>query len=219
MPRLWIVSLFVVAGLVMWLAVGWPSTEKEAASEDETVAATPAVKSAARLAALGPDAATGPGEPAYDEPPPEPAPAPAAGPTSSGQSDFMPAERGPIQEYQALYDRSTRDSAAHEVEGAIKTAFSKSTQTDLLHSMSCREQVCKVLIRWSPESMRNYVVAMRGLALGMAWPPGQPGFESQIAISTASQKDQNGGRLVELLIKRRSPNAAKPTFAGSEKPH
>jgi hypothetical protein len=131
----------------------------------------------------------------------------------------MPGERGPIQEYQALYDRSTRDSAAHEVEGAIKTAFGKSTQTDLLHSMSCREQVCKVLIRWSPERMRDYIVSMRGLALGMAWPPGQAGFESQIAITTASQKDQNGGRMVELLLKRRSPSAAKPTFAGSEKPH
>ena len=220
MSRIWIGGLVLVAGLGMWLAVGWPSTERSQPAESEELATAPAKSTApagALLAALGPDAAAAqPEEPAYDEPPPPPAP---AAETKAAPSDFMPGERGPIQEYQALYDRSTRDSAAHHVESTIQSAFGKSTSPDLLHSTSCREQVCKVLIRWTPERMRDYVVSMRGLALGMAWPPGQPGFESQIAITTASQKDKDGGRLVELLIKRRSPTAAKPTFAGSEKGH
>lgn len=210
----------LVAGVAMWLAVGWPSTDRPELAETEAPAGASAKSTrhaGAFVAALSPDAAAGqPEEPAYDEPAPPPAP---AAETRATPSDFMPGERGPIQEYQALYDRSTRDSAAHTVESTIQTAFGKSTSPDLLHSTSCREQVCKVLIRWSPERMRDYVSAMRGLALGMAWPPGQPGFESQIAIATASQKDKDGGRLVELLIKRRSPTAAKPTFAGSEKGH
>jgi hypothetical protein len=220
MSRYWIGGLMLVAGVAMWLAVGWPSVERaDTAEVDEPAAASDAPKprAAALAAALSPDAAVAQAEePAYDEPPPPPAPAAETRPASN---DFLPGERGPIQEYQALYDRSTRDSAAHQVEDTIKSAFGKSSTPDLLHSMSCREQVCKVLIRWTPERMRDYVVSMRGLALGMAWPPGQPGFESQIAITTASQKDKDGGRLVELLLKRRSVTAAKPTFAGSEKRH
>ena len=220
MSRISIGGLVLVAGVWMWLAVGRPSTESFDSTDSDAAgdsADSPRSQRAALTAAQSPDAAVaGPEEPAYDEPPPPPAPVVEA---KAPTNDFMPGERGPIQEYQALYDRSTRDSAAHEVEGSIKSAFGKSTTPDLLHSTSCREQVCKVLIRWTPERMRDYVVAMRGLALGMAWPPGQPGFESQIAITTASQKDKDGGRLVELLIKRRSPTAAKPTFAGSEKGH
>jgi hypothetical protein len=219
MSRIWI-GLVLVAGVAMWLAVGWPSTDRSEPAESEEPAGASAKSTrhaGALVAALSPDAAAAhPEEPAYDEPPPPPAPVAETKPASN---DFMPGERGPIQEYQALYDRSTRDSAAHTVESAIQSAFGKSTSPDLLHSTSCREQVCKVLIRWTPERMRDYVASMRGLALGMAWPPGQPGFESQIAIATASQKDKDGGRLVELLIKRRSPTAAKPTFAGSEKGH
>jgi len=218
MSRIWIAGLVLVAGVAMWLAVGRPDTESfdaaEAADAGES-ADKPGPQASALIAAQSADAAAaGPEEPTYDEPAPPPAPVAEA---KAPANDFMPGERGPIQEYQALYDRSTRDSAAHEVEGAIKSAFGKSTTPDLLHSTSCREQVCKVLIRWTPERMRDYVMSMRGLALGMAWPPGQPGFESQIAITTASQKDKDGGRLVELLIKRRSPTAVKPTFAGGEK--
>lgn len=217
MTRIGSAGLVILAGVAMWLAVGWPSTNPRelAAVEESEVAAKPATQPAALVAPLSPDASVAHAEePAYDEPAPEP---PPAAPSKPIQSDFMPGERGPKEEYQALYDRSARDAAAHEVESAIKSAFGKSTTPDLLHSASCHEQVCKVLIRWTPERMRDYVASMRGLALGMAWPPGQPGFESQIAITTASQKDQDGGRLVELLLKRRSPSAPKPTFAGSEK--
>ena len=223
MSRVGMVALVLVAVGAMWLAVGWPSADKPevaVAGDQEPVAIPTTPKPRAQVPALrmAPDAAVAAAdqaEPADDEAASEPAAAPA----SKDQSDFLPGERGPVDDYQALYDRSARDAAAHEIESSIKTAFSKSSRPDLLHSSSCREHVCKVLIRWSPDRMRDYVASMRGLALGMAWPPGQAGFESQIAITTASQKDKDGGRLVELLIKRRAAGAAKPTFAGGEKRH
>lgn len=221
MSTKWIGGLVLVACVAMWLAVGRPSTERfdEPGAPDEAAvdSARPTAHAGALAAAESPDAAAA----TIDEPPDDQSPSPPApaAETKAASNDFLPGERGPVQEYQALYDRSTRDSVAHVVEGSIRSAFGKSTTPDLLHSTSCREQVCKVLIRWSPERMRDYVASMRGLALGMAWPPGQPGFESQIALTTASQKDKDGGRLVELLIKRRSASAAKPTFAGGEKGH
>lgn len=216
MSTKWIAGLVLLAGVGMWLAVGRPSNpglEPSDTSDEADAQARAAQPMAAKLyAPHRPDAAVQSDEPAYDEPAAAPAPKPKGPP-----SDFLPGERGPVEQYEALYQRSTRDSVAHEIEDTIKTAFGRSSTPDLLHSTSCREQICKVLIRWTPERTRDYVAAMRGLALGMAWPPGQPGFESQIAITTASQTDKDGGRLVELLIKRRSPDAPKPTFAGGEK--
>jgi hypothetical protein len=67
-----------------------------------------------------------------------------------------------------------------------------------------------VLIRWSPDRTRDYLQSMRWLALGTPWPPGQPGFDSQIAFTGASENDKDGGRLVEIYLKRRPPSAAKP---------
>jgi hypothetical protein len=200
----------------MWLAVGRPSVDEPAPltpAETPALADAPAPRAGSLAKPEKPAAAAPKTEQLALDPPPAPAHAPAHAPPTGPPADYMPSERGPIAEYQALYDRHARDSAATEVEDAIRTAFGRSTQPDLLHSASCHESICKVLIRWTPERVRDYVAAMRGLALGTAWPPGQPGFETQIAITTASQKDKAGGRLVELYLKRRSPSAAKPTFA------
>jgi hypothetical protein len=196
----------------MWLAVGWPSADKaelHASSDTPVVAEATTTQAVALPLTLKPDAAVEPEEP-FDEPP-APAPAAPPPPASTGQTDFLPANRGPVDEYQRLYDRHARDSHANIVEDGIREAFTKRSP-DLLHSLSCREQVCKLLIRWTPERMKDYVASMRTLALGSAWPPGQPGFESQIAINNATQTDADGSRLVEIFLHRRDAEAPKPSF-------
>ncbi|HET8937678.1 MAG TPA: hypothetical protein VFN67_29745 [Polyangiales bacterium] len=194
----------------MWLVVGWPGVDKEQPEAKEIVGFEEAPKAIALREAPKLDAAAPePEEPLYDEPPPPPASAPPQAPLGP-PGDMLAGQRGPVEEYQALYDRQARDSAATEVEGAIGAAFKHSTRPDLLHSASCHESVCKVLIRWSPDRTRDYLQSMRWLALGTPWPPGQPGFDSQIAYTGASENDKDGGRLVEVYLKRMPPAAAKP---------
>jgi hypothetical protein len=126
--------------------------------------------------------------------------------------DILAGDRGPVEEYRALYNRQARDADANTIETAIRQAFGHSKTPDLLQSVSCHESVCKVLVRWAPERARDYILATRWLAPGTAWPPGQPGFESSLAITGVSETDRDGTRLVELYLKRRS-RAAGPTPA------
>lgn len=209
MSRAWSIPFVLVAAVAMWLAVGWPSTDKAELPEPEEAAAPEAPTKPVALHAPKPDAALEPEEQPSEEPPATAAPAAPQAPQGP-PVDMLAGQKGPVEEYQALYDRQARDAAATEVEGAISLAFKKSTRPDLLHSASCHESVCKVLIRWSPDRTRDYLQSMRWLALGTPWPPGQPGFDSQIAYTGASQNDKDGSRLVEVYLKRMPPSAAKP---------
>lgn len=210
MSRVWSVAIVVFAAVAMWLAVGWPSPDKAELPEPKEAAAEEAPAKTVALRALKPDAAAPePEEQPFDEPPAPAAPA-APQPPLGPPGDMLAGQKGPVEEYQALYDRQARDGAATEVEGAIGLAFKKSSRPDLLHSASCHESVCKVLVRWSPDRTRDYLQSMRWLALGTPWPPGQPGFDSQIAYTGASQNDKDGSRLVEVYLKRNPPGSPKP---------
>lgn len=143
--------------------------------------------------------------------PPQP---PAVAPTTVAsahapwpQTDILAGSRGPIDEYRGLYNQQTRDAAATDVENGIRQAFTHSSLPDLLHSASCHESVCKLLIRWTPDRAREYIKAVRWLALGTAWPPGLPGFHSQIAFANGSETDRDGMRFVELFLMRRPMEA------------
>jgi hypothetical protein len=121
----------------------------------------------------------------------------------------LAGDRGPVGEYRAQYEREARDSKATDVEGAVRNAFGHSKTPDLLHSASCHESVCRVLIRWSPERASDYIASVRWLALGTSWPPGQPGFDSHVALASGSESAKDGSRIVELYLKRRPPELAK----------
>lgn len=135
--------------------------------------------------------------------------APPSGPQPWPQGDILAGDRGPVAEYRAQYEREARDSKATDVEGAVKTAFGRSKRADLLHSTSCHENICRVLIRWSPDRAQDYIQSVRWLALGTAWPPGQAGFESRLALASGSETDKDGSRIVELYLKRRSSEVAR----------
>jgi hypothetical protein len=213
MSRAWIVVMVVVALGAMWLAVGRPSADEQAESDavsDEPIA----VASSPQKAVLQPPSPKSDAAAPEPEEPEEPAvyaPPPAAptGPAPWPQGDLLAGSKGPVDEWQALYDRQARDSASTDIETNIRQNFTRSSRPDLLHSVSCREGVCKMLIRWAPDRAQDYIKSMRWLALGTAWPPGQPGFESQVAYRGASENDKDGNRLVEIYLKRRSPTASR----------
>ncbi|HTU62906.1 MAG TPA: hypothetical protein VMF89_30810 [Polyangiales bacterium] len=212
-----IVLVVVMGGIAMWLAVVAPGTEvPEEEASIEPIAGQTAQPP--NTYALGPKIEAAPSEPLKDAPAeadsPSPAPAAPAGPTPWPQGDLLAGSKGPIDEYRDMYNQQARDNAATEVENGIRQAFTRSSLPDLLHSTSCHEQVCKLLIRWSPDRAKEYIKAMRGLALGASYPPGLPGFHSQIAFTSGSEPDRDGGRIVEIFLMRRSLEAM-----WMEKPH
>jgi hypothetical protein len=214
--QVWYALTVVAAGVVMWLAAARPDAELDAEDPvgalDEPVRPTPApLPSSAPLAAAVPE----PAQYAPEEPSPEPpAPPERTGPAPWPQGDILAVSKGPIDEYREMYGKQARDAVATEVENGIRQSFTHSSLPDLLHSASCHEGVCKLLIRWSPERAKEYIKAMRWLALGAPYPPGLPGFHSQIAFTSGSEADRDGMRFVELYLMRRPPEAVWMT-----KPH
>jgi hypothetical protein len=210
MSRTWSIGLVVFAAVAMWLVVGWPArneSKPEAGEPREQLAtagaATP--KPVSPPLAPKPDAVA----PEPEEEAPAPAAAPPPGPAPWPQGDILAGDRGPVAEYRAQYEREARDSKATDVEGAVRTAFGHSKRPDLLHSTSCHENICRVLIRWSPDRAHDYIQSVRWLALGTSWPPGQPGFDSKVAIASGSESDKEGSRIVELYLKRRPAELAR----------
>ena len=212
MSRAWSIGLVVFAAIAMWLVVGWPGRneidkEPEQGEDGQVATLDPAKpQPVAQLHTPKLDAAAP--EPEEEEPAPA-APAPPPGPAPWPQGDILAGDRGPVAEYRAQYEREARDAKATDVENAVRTAFGHSKRPDLLHSTSCHENICRVLIRWSPDRANDYIQSVRWLALGTSWPPGQPGFDSRLAIASGSESDKDGMRIVELYLKRRPPELAR----------
>jgi hypothetical protein len=120
----------------------------------------------------------------------------------------MDRDLGPVAEYSKQYDSGARDSSAHEVETHIRSAFEHSRTPDLFQSASCREDICKVLMRWSPARSRDYITSAAWLGVGGHKLRGKPEFDVQVALTPVTAKQADGTRLVELYLKRRQPMAA-----------
>lgn len=206
----------LAAAVVMWLVIGWPG-EPPAASDAETDTASderqPPPPTAAGSQALG----VARRNPALPAPEPEVLPdEPAAvqGETRApAAEDPITGERGPVEEYRSQYERETRDAAAHLVEAHIRSAFAHAQTPDLFQSVSCHQNICKVLLSWSPERARDYIQSVTWLGLGSRRPHSEHGFDGQLALAPVSAKDDRGGRLVELYLKRMQPVAAAPADA------
>ncbi|MET0388694.1 MAG: hypothetical protein ABW321_22170, partial [Polyangiales bacterium] len=142
-----------------------------------------------------------------DEAPQQPAAVAALG--EAPVDDPMTGERGPVEEYRSMYERETRDADAQKVEATIRSAFAHAQRPDLFQSASCRANICKVLLHWSPELARDYIQSVTWLGVGSRRPHGEHGFDAQLALAPVSAKDSQGSRLVELYLKRLQPTAAK----------
>jgi hypothetical protein len=109
-------------------------------------------------------------------------------------------DQGPVAEYRALYQSEPRDSEAPAVESMIRAAFPASDGApDLIKSISCRETICKIEMRWSMERLRPYIAGITR---------SQAGFKRPLAVSPVGPKDSNGVRSIEVYLKRKPPGAA-----------
>ena len=130
MSRVWSVAIVVLAGVAMWLAVGWPGVDKEQPEVKETVASNETPKTVAIPQALKQDAAAPePEEEPVDEPAAPPAPAAPQAPLGP-PTDLLAGQRGPVEEYQALYNRQARDAA-------VKTSRSAKESCRLATRSTC----------------------------------------------------------------------------------
>lgn len=191
----------IVVGGLLWLVMAW---QTPAAEEEESIAATPAEPA---VAAPQPPAAPAP------EPAPVPEPATAAEESEEPtlpESDEPPAEepppprvlteqitgdQGPVEEYRKQYSIETRASDSAAVEAKLRAAFlDKKAKGDLIKSVSCRKEICKIEMRWSMARMRDYVAGLTRIG---------PGFVRRYALSPVSEPDADGVRLVEVYMKRK----------------
>lgn len=201
-----------LAAVAMWLVLAWPHDQQQEEQDDSPPEEVATVPPAATIEQAPPMPAASPTQPEAQAAPVEPdSPPPAPAKQTGPVGDILEGDRGPVEEYQRLYDSQARDSEASDVEAAIRAAFSHSDTPDLMRSVSCHESICKVLIGWSPDRANDYIKATRWLALGKAWPPGQTGFDIHVAITSASGTDRDGARLVELYLKRKPRGEELPS--------
>jgi hypothetical protein len=202
-------ALFIV-GALLWLVMAWhapqaPTDEEPVAQQEEQPALPNAVApqpSAARQAepSLAPAAAAL--APELEEPPKPQAPPqdPLLVTQPDGTrvfSDQIKADKGPVAEYRALYESESRDYAAGQVESVIRNAFTDPDKaSDLIKSISCRETICKLEMRWSADRLRPYIAGIQRAEQSVR-------FKTPFALSPVSPPDGKGVRLVEVYLKRK----------------
>jgi hypothetical protein len=102
--------------------------------------------------------------------------------------------RGPVAERKLAYETEARDSAASEVESAIRTAFAQPDGSpELFRSVLCRESVCKVVLYWSQDRMDAYIAGVSRVAAG---------FDGEVAISPAGVTRADHIKPIEVYFKR-----------------
>jgi hypothetical protein len=212
-------SVLGVVGLVggmAWIVMAWPVPKEDEAAvvldSEPNAVVEPRPSMAAKLAEPAP-APEGIDDEELAEPFDDEEPEPVAEPqakqpphvrtTPDGRQEideFMKGDQGPVAEYRALYESEPRDFAAAEVEATLRTAFLEPRGgKDLVRSISCRETICKLELRWSMQRRRTY---MEGVRLSL------PNFRQPLAMSPVGPPDGNGVRTVELYMKRKPPSAA-----------
>ncbi len=192
----------IVVGGLLWLVMAWraPTGEDEA----PTAVAT-AEPSRVEPAAPPPAAAALEPEPepaaALDDEPDRPAedegaePAPQAPAPPRVLAEQITGDQGPVEEYRKQYALETRASDSAEVEAKLRAAFyDRKGETELIKTISCRKEICKIEMRWSMERMRSYVGGLTRIG---------PGFVRRYALSPVSEPDADGVRLVEVYMKRK----------------
>jgi hypothetical protein len=205
MKRNVLVFAAIFAALAMVLTLVWPGpeprpepAEASAAPSDPTAPTPP--EASGNTAPRPPAPVLSAATPSAEE---DKGPDPADAPAPTGFKDMIESDQGPVAEYARRYDSETRDSDAQAFETQIRTAFMQGESNELLHSVSCRETICRLLMHWSVQRTRAYVDAMRRLNLGGERKPDSIGFDIPLALSPIGPKDSAGVRTVEVYMQRR----------------
>jgi hypothetical protein len=206
------IGAVIMVGGLLWLVMAWHAPTDDG---ELPVAAAPAPATRVEPV-LPPTAAPAPerawvSDPAatYEDEPAEPEaaePAAEAPAPPRALAEQITGDQGPVEEYRKQYSLETRASDSAEVEAKLRAAFyDRKAQTDLIKSVSCRKEICRIEMRWSMERMRSYVGGLTRIG---------PGFVRRYALSPMSEADADGVRLVEVYMKRKSgTDPIKPLHA------
>jgi hypothetical protein len=210
------IGAVIIVGVLLWLVMAWHAPTDEAPvtpREDEPV--LPSAVQSQPSAAKQPEPSLEPAPAAA--PPPQPEELPKDEPPQDpllvtredgtrGFSDQIKTDKGPVAEYRALYESEPRDYAAGQVESVLRDSFAKSdTAGDLIKSISCRETICRVEMRWTADRLRPYIAGIQRAEQSVR-------FKLPFALSPVSPPDGKGIRLVEVYLKRMPPGE-------KERPH
>jgi hypothetical protein len=204
----------VVVGVLLWLVMAWHAPKDDLPVElgQEAAPSPPAPQPPAAAPEPEPEPVPAPApaprlaEPVADEPDPD-EPQPPTPPAPRMLEEQIKGDQGPVAEYRARYQSEPRDSEAPAVESNLRAAFAASDKAgELIKSITCRETICKIEMRWSMERMRPYIAGLTR---------SQPGFKLPVAVSPVGPKDSNGVRPIEVYLKRKPP----PPPGEIEPPH
>lgn len=189
-----------MVGGLLWLVMAWhtPTTEEDAPIAVAPPEPPPVAPEPQPQAAPAPAPAPAPAV-AEEEEEPAPAEAAEAAPEEPAPprvlAEQITGDQGPVEEYRKQYSLETRASDSAEVESKLRAAFlDKKAKGDLIKSVSCRKEICKIEMRWSMARMRDYVAGLTRIG---------PGFVRRYALSPVSEPDADGVRLVEVYMKRK----------------
>jgi len=202
---LWVAGAVLMAGGLLWLVAIWPVPNTPAAQP----ASSPAPSQPAAGTASAPHVAVPP--PPAAEPEAEAAEAPARPkePSEAPQDKAEPAHtetatpmpelfgeaQGPLEEYRQRFESEPRDSAAHDAEQSVRSAFEpEQANYALLRSVLCRQSICRVELRWTPEVLGNYIAAMGRMTTD---------FDASFAATAQGAPAGDHSRPVELFLKRK----------------
>lgn len=182
--------LAAVMGLMWWIAsVEAPETQAE--TEQDVDGAFEVSVQGASDRPLQPDTAPAPLQPSAAPLAPQP---PAAEPVAPPVD--APPRQGPIDELSSRFEREPRDSGAHDIEQSVRAAFSRdSVAPELFKSVLCRQSVCKVVVRITPQRMPGYIQAVTELVSNE--------FDADFAVDPAPEIDADQMRSVEVYLQRR----------------
>jgi hypothetical protein len=197
MRRIWIaIGGFFLLSAALWVVAIWPTARPEEPLHEIAAA------SAGRPSVPVPSSPTPPpnasppaAKPAsLGEPAEEPPVAPQQPPEQPIPPDIFAEDQGPVAEYKQRFANEPRDSAATEAERTIRAGFAPNDfAIGLFKSVLCRETICKIEVRMSPERFGPYVAAMTRISLS---------FDHEIALSPVGTPGPDHTRLLEVYFKR-----------------
>jgi hypothetical protein len=174
-----VVAVAAALGLYMALAAPTPANEPLAAPPPAGAPAepaTPAAPVAAEAETRRPTQAT-PEDPAL--------PSPAA--AIRTDEVMLPVRAGPLEELKHAFETEPRASAARELELRVEAELTKpDIPAGMYRSVLCRSTVCRIQMRWRPERLNAYNVALVRMlhifGMGVGTDPGPPDKDGEVDI-------------------------------------
>jgi hypothetical protein len=195
-----VVALGAVALIALWLVVLWKPHKESSAAAPRTASepAAPAAPSAVPdpLPASAPPSKPAPpiAQPSVSAPQPNPD---TTSPTPRPGEIPPPRTEGPVAESIQLYATEPRASDASNLEARIAQAFRRpEVPSELLKSVICRQTVCKVEVRWTPERVVGYMGAFMDLIRE---------FDSRQMAILPGTRDPSGVLPVDVYLRRIAP--------------